>query len=300
MSTRNIFIIVLAVLVVLVGSQSLYIVTERERAIQLRFGEVVRPDVQPGLHVKVPFIDTVSRFDGRVLTNNSQPERILTVGRENLLVDSFVKWQVVDPLQFYRATAGNEFAASERLTAIANDALRNAFGVRTIYEVVSGERDVLIDEITQLVDSEGRNALGVRVVDVRIKRIDLPDSVSSTVFTRMRSDREKEAREIRARGEEQAEGIRANADRQRTEILANAYRQAQTIRGEGDAQAAAIYANAFQQDDNFYSFWRSLRAYEDTFSEQDLFVIEPDSPFFRYMQDMNAGPVELEGALSLR
>lgn len=290
MSTRNILILVLAAVVILVGSQSLYVVTEKERAIQLRFGEVVAPDVQPGLHFKMPFVDTVTKFDARVLTNNSQPERILTVGRENLIVDSFVKWQITDPIQFYRATGGNEFAASERLTAIANDALRAAFGVRTIFEVVSGERDVLIQEITDQVNSEGQGALGVRVVDVRIKRIDLPESVSSTVYSRMRSDREKEAAEIRARGAEQAEAIRANADRQQTEIIASAYRQAQLTRGEGDAEAAEIYAQAFGKDREFYSFWRSLRAYENTFDEQDLFVIEPDSAFFRYMQNMNAEP----------
>lgn len=290
MRTRSILILVLAAVVILVGSQSLYVITEKERAIQLRFGEVVVPDVAPGLHVKVPFIDTVTKFDGRVLTNNSQPERILTVGRENLIVDSFVKWQVTDPIQFYRATGGNEFAASERLTAIANDALRAAFGVRTIYEVVSGERDVLIQEITDLVNAEGQGALGVRVVDVRIKRIDLPESVSSTVFNRMRSDREKEAAEIRARGEEQAEAIRANADRQSTEILAEAYRQSQLTRGDGDAEAAMIYAQAFSEDTEFYSFWRSLQAYQATFDEEDLFVIEPDSAFFRYMRDMNAAP----------
>lgn len=290
MKTRNILILVLAAVIVLVGSQGLYVVTEKERAIQLRFGEVVVSDAQPGLHLKVPFVDTVTKFDSRVLTNNSQPERILTVGREHLIVDSFVKWQVTDPIQFYRATGGNEFAASERLTAIANDALRAAFGVRTIYEVVSGERDVLIQEITDQVDAEGQGALGVRVVDVRIKRIDLPESVSATVFNRMRSDREKEAAEIRARGEEQAEAIRANADRQRTEILAEAYRQAQLTRGDGDAEAAMIYAQAFGEDEEFYSFWRSLKAYESTFDEQDLFVIEPDSAFFRYMQNMNAAP----------
>ncbi|TGG94048.1 protease modulator HflC [Natronospirillum operosum] len=290
MSTRSVTILVVLGLVVLLLTQTLYIVTEKERAIQLRFGEVVVSDVPAGLHWKVPFIDTVAKFDGRVLTNNSQPERFLTVGRENLIVDAFVKWRVQHPREFYRATAGDEFAASERLTAIANDALRAAFGVRTIYEVVSGDRDELIREVTELVNEAGRNALGVEVVDVRIKRIDLPDEVSATVFSRMESDREKEAREIRSRGEEQAEGIRANADRQRTEIMANAYRQAQFIRGEGDADAAQIYAQAFQADRDFYSFWRSLQAYNDAFSSDDLFVIEPDNSFFRFMHDANAQP----------
>lgn len=294
MSTRSIIALVVVGLIVLVGAQSMYIVTEKERAIQLRFGEVARANVPPGLNFKVPFIDTVAKFDARVLTNNSQPERFLTVGRENLIVDTFVKWRVEDPIQFYRATGGDEFASSERLTAIANDALRAAFGVRTIYEVISGERDELIREISEQVDELGRNALGVEVVDVRIKRIDLPDEVSATVYTRMESDREKEAREIRSRGEEQAEGIRANADRQRTEISSNAYRQAQIIRGEADATAAQTYAQAFSADEEFYSFWRSLQAYDDAFSGDDLFVIEPDSDFFRFMRNSgNSVPAEL-------
>ncbi|MEX1057537.1 MAG: protease modulator HflC [Natronospirillum sp.] len=289
MSTRSIIILVVIGLAILVGAQSMYIVTEKERAIQLRFGEVTNPNVAAGLNFKVPFIDTVAKFDSRVLTNNSQPERILTVGRENLMVDTFVKWRVEDPITYYRATGGDEFATSERLTAIANDALRAAFGVRTIYEVVSGERDQLIREISDQVDDLGREALGVEVVDVRIKRIDLPQEVSTTVFSRMASDREKEAREIRSRGEEQAEGIRANADRQRTEISANAYRQAQIIRGEADAQAAETYAQAFNADREFYSFWRSLQAYTDSFSSEDLFVIEPDSEFFRFMRNVTPG-----------
>lgn len=288
MNTKSLIGLIVAGLVLLVGSQALYIVNEKERAIQLRFGEVVVPDVPSGLHFKVPFIDTVSKFDARVLTNNSQPERFLTVGRENLIVDAFVKWRVDDPRVFYRATAGDEFAASERLTAIANDALRAAFGVRTIYEVISGERDELIQDITAQVDELAENVLGVEVVDVRIKRIDLPDEVSAAVFSRMESDREREAREIRSRGEEQAEGIRANADRQRTEIMANAYRQAQFIRGDADGEAAAIYAEAFNQDREFYSFWRSMQAYRDSFSSNDLFVLEPGTEFFRFMRDSEA------------
>lgn len=288
MGNKSLIGLIVVGLVVLIGSQSLYVVTEKERAIQLRFGEVVVPDVPSGLHFKVPFIDTVAKFDARVLTNNSQPERFLTVGRENLIVDAFVKWKVDDPRVYYRATAGDEFAASERLTAIANDALRAAFGVRTIYEVISGERDELIQDITAQVDQLGENVLGVEVVDVRIKRIDLPQEVSAAVFSRMESDREREAREIRSRGEEQAEGIRANADRQRTEILANAYRQAQFVRGDADAEAAAIYAQAFNEDRDFYSFWRSMQAYRDSFSSNDLFVIEPGTEFFRFLRDSDA------------
>lgn len=289
MSNRSLSILVILGVVVFLISQTFYVVSEKERAIQLRFGEVVAIDVQPGLHFKVPFIDTAVKFDSRVLTNNSQPERFLTVGRENLLVDAFVKWRVRDPLQFYRATGGDEFAASERLTAIANDALRAAFGVRTIFEVVSGDRDELILEVTRLVDEAGSSALGVEVVDVRIKRIDLPREVSAAVFSRMESDREREAREIRSRGEEQAEGIRANADRQRTVIVSEAFRQAQVIRGEADAEAAAIFANAFNPEAEFYSFWRSLQAYADIFDTNDIFVIEPDNDFFRFLH--NSGGV---------
>ena len=289
MSNRSLSILVILGVVVFLISQTFYVVSEKERAIQLRFGEVVAIDVQPGLHFKVPFIDTAVKFDSRVLTNNSQPERFLTVGRENLLVDAFVKWRVRDPLQFYRATGGDEFAASERLTAIANDALRAAFGVRTIFEVVSGDRDELILEVTRLVDEAGSSALGVEVVDVRIKRIDLPREVSAAVFSRMESDREREAREIRSRGEEQAEGIRANADRQRTVIVSEAFRQAQVIRGEADAEAAAIFADAFDPEAEFYSFWRSLQAYADIFDTNDIFVIEPDNDFFRFLH--NSGGV---------
>lgn len=285
MSNRNISILVILGVVFFLISQTFYVVTEKERAIQLRFGEVVSIDVQPGLHFKVPFIDQAVKFDSRVLTNNSQPERFLTVGRENLLVDAFVKWRVRDPLQFYRATGGDEFAASERLTAIANDALRAAFGVRTIFEVVSGDRDELITEVTRIVDEAGSSALGVEVVDVRIKRIDLPREVSAAVFSRMESDREREAREIRSRGEEQAEGIRANADRQRTVILSEAFRQAQIIRGNADAEAASIFANAFTPEAEFYSFWRSLQAYADVFNSDDIFVIEPDNDFFRFLHN---------------
>jgi len=285
MSNRNISILVILGVVFFLISQTFYVVTEKERAIQLRFGEVVSIDVQPGFHFKVPFIDQAVKFDSRVLTNNSQPERFLTVGRENLLVDAFVKWRVRDPLQFYRATGGDEFAASERLTAIANDALRAAFGVRTIFEVVSGDRDELITEVTRIVDEAGSSALGVEVVDVRIKRIDLPREVSAAVFSRMESDREREAREIRSRGEEQAEGIRANADRQRTVILSEAFRKAQIIRGEADAEAASIFANAFSPEAEFYSFWRSLQAYADVFNSDDIFVIEPDNDFFRFLHN---------------
>lgn len=285
MSNRSLSILVVLGVALFLVSQAFYVVTEKQRAIQLRFGEVVSIDVPAGLHFKVPFIDQAVRFDSRVLSNNSQPERFLTVGRENLLVDAFVKWRVRDPLQFYRATGGDEFAASERLTAIANDALRAAFGVRTIFEVVSGDRDELIIEVTRIVDEAASISLGVEVVDVRIKRIDLPREVSAAVFSRMESDREREAREIRSRGEEQAEGIRANADRQRTVILAEAFRQAQITRGGADAKAASIFANAYNPEAEFYSFWRSLQAYAEIFDTNDIFVIEPDNDFFRFLHN---------------
>lgn len=283
MSNRNVVGLVIVALVVFLASQTLYIVTEKQRAVQLRFGEVVNADVTAGLHLKAPFIDTVRFFDGRVLTNVSRPERFLTVNQEPVIVDAFVKWRIVDPRAYYGATAGDELAASERLSALANDGLRSAFGTRTLYEVVSGERDQLMTEIRERVDLAGRSALGVEVVDIRIKGIDLPQEVSTNVYTRMATEREKLATEIRSRGSEQAEGIRANADRQRTEILANAFRQAQIIRGEGDAAAAQIYAQAFTQDEEFYSFWRSLQAYRDSFNGNDLFVLEPDGDFFRYL-----------------
>lgn len=289
MSGRNLTIALLAVVALFIASNSLYVIKETERGVLLRFGEVVNGNLQPGLHVKVPFVNNVRKFDGRVLTVDSQPERFFTQEQKALIVDSYAKFRVADTEKFYTATNGEEARASGLLAQRINDGLRNQVAIRTIQEVVSGERDELMEVITEDLDRVARTELGVEVIDVRVKQIDLPPDVSESVYQRMNAEREKEAREYRAQGNELAEGIRAAADREVTVIEANAFREAEEIRGEGDAQATAIYANAFDQDPEFYSFTRSLRAYGEAFESQgDIMLLEPDSEFFRYLKNSDA------------
>lgn len=268
---------------------SLYYVDQRERAILFRLGEIVRSDIKPGLHFKYPIVNNVRTFDTRILTLNAQPESFLTVEKKNVTVDFFVKWRIRDVAQYYRATRGQERNALSRLSQIMKDGLRNEFGKRTIKQVVSGERREIMS-ILESKSNEQAGEFGIEVVDVRISRIDLPDDVSDSVYQRMRAERNRVAREFRARGQEQAERIRAGADRQRTEILADAYRQAEEIKGAGDASAAGIYADAYQRDEEFYSFVRSINAYQQVFSGQsDVLLLEPDSDFFRYFSDVRGG-----------
>ena len=290
MTGRTLTLTLLSVLVLYIGSNSLYVVKETQRGVLLRFGEVVDPDLKPGLHVKIPFVNNVRRFDGRVLTLDSQPERFFTQEQKQLIIDSYAKYRIADTAKFYTATAGDEGRAAGLLSQRVNDGLRNEVAVRTIQEVVSGERDQLMENITQQLDEVARTELGVEVVDVRVKQIDLPDEVSESVYRRMNATREKEARELRSQGQELAEGIRAAADREVTVIRANAYREAEQIRGEGDAEATRIYADAFGQDPEFYAFTRSLRAYQDSFQGSgDVLLVQPDSDFFRYLKDANGG-----------
>ncbi|GHD38829.1 protease modulator HflC [Parahalioglobus pacificus] len=290
MSGRNVTIILVAVLGLFVLSNSLYVIKETERGVLLRFGEVVDPDITPGLHFKVPFVNNVRKFDGRVLTVDSQPERFFTQEKKALIVDSYAKFRVADTAKFYTATNGEESRAMGLLSQRINDGLRNQVAVRTIQEVVSGERDQLMEAITAQLDVVARDELGVEVVDVRVKQIDLPPDVSESVYRRMNAEREKEAREHRAQGRELAEGIQAAADREVTVISANAYRDAEQIRGDGDAEATRIYADSFNQDPEFYSFTRSLRAYQDAFQGSgDVLLIQPDSEFFRYLKDPKGG-----------
>ena len=275
----------LVVLVVIV-SNALYVVNERERAVLLKFGEVVSTDIEPGLHFKIPIVNDVRRFESRLITLDSSPQRYLTAEKKALIVDSFVKWQVADAGKYYTATGGDEFSANSLLASRVDNGLRNKFGERTVYEVVSGERDALMAEITEELDGIALNELGIHVLDVRVKGIDLPPEVSNAVYTRMSTEREREARDHRSRGRELAEGIEADADRQKTVIEANAYREAEQIRGEGDAIAAEIYANAFNQDQEFYAFYRSISAYKSSFAgKEDLLVIDPESDFFRYLKN---------------
>ncbi len=290
MSGRNVTIILLSVLVLFIASNSLYVIKETERGVLLKFGEVVNPDIQPGLHFKIPFVNNVRKFDGRVLTVDSQPERFFTQEQKALIVDSYAKFRVADTAKFYTATNGEESRAMGLLSQRINDGLRNQVAGRTIQEVVSGERDQLMEAITNELDIVAREELGVEIVDVRVKQIDLPPDVSESVYRRMNAEREKEAREHRAQGQELAEGIRAAADREVTVISANAYREAEQIRGDGDAEATRVYADSFNQDPEFYSFTRSLRAYQDAFQGAgDLLLIQPDSEFFRYLKDPKGG-----------
>lgn len=267
-----------------------FFVHERERAALFRLGEIVRTDYIPGLHFKIPVINQVRKFDGRIQTLDVQPERFLTVEKKNVIVDSFVKWKIDDVGRFYTAVAGDPVQAGLRLEQIIKDGLRSEFSRRTINEVVSGERVQIMNILTGNANQAAQR-IGISVVDVRVKRIDLPAEVSTSVYRRMEAERSRVARDFRSRGAEAAERIRADADRQRTVILAEAYRDAETLRGEGDAKAAEIYASAYGRDSEFYAFYRSLNSYRSVFSEQgDVLVLEPDSDFFRYFRDIMGSP----------
>ncbi|MGM8225994.1 protease modulator HflC [Cellvibrio sp. ARAG 10.3] len=286
MSNRGFLSLLVIVVVLILGSSSFYIVTEYERAVVLRFGRLVNADVPPGLHFKIPFADKVRKFDGRLLTADMRPESFFTIENKRLIVDSYIKWRVKNVETYYKATGGDETVAAERLAQRVADGLRNQFGRRTLHEVVSGKRDELMSELTFNLNAVSEGLLGLEVIDIRVKRIDLPTDVSDSVFARMAADREKEAREYRSKGKEQAEVIRADADRQRAVLEANAYRDAERLRGDGDAKAAAIYANAYNKDAEFYAFVRSLNAYSATFDgKDDLLVVDPGSEFFRFLKD---------------
>jgi modulator of FtsH protease HflC len=285
MSTKSLVWSLITALVLFIASNALYVIKETEKGVLLKFGQVVNPDIKPGLHVKMPFVNNVRKFDGRVLTVDAQAERFLTLEKKALIVDSFAKFKVVDTARFYTATNGEIQRAVGLLAQRINDGLRNQVGIRTIQEVVSGERDELMRNITIELNKLANEELGVVVLDVRVKKIDLPPDVSDSVYRRMNAEREKEAREHRAQGQELAEGIRAAADREATVILSEAYRDAETIRGEGDAEATRIYASAFGNDPEFYSFTRSLRAYQDSFQGAgDILLLKPDSDFFKYLK----------------
>ena len=282
---NNLMKTVIALLILLIGANStLYVVSEFERGVKLQFGKLVEADIQPGLHVKIPFVDNVRIFDARILTVDAQPASFFTVEKKRLIVDSYAKWRIANVETYYKATGGVESVAQNRLANRVNNGLRNQFGTRTLNEVVSGERDLLMKNITDELNASVLDSLGIEVVDVRVKRIDLPQEVSSQVFRRMTAERDKEARELRSTGKERAEKIRASADRERTIEVANAYRDAEELRGEGDAKAAAVYAAAYQQDPEFYAFMRSLNAYKAAFANKgDIMLVEPDSDFFKYL-----------------
>ena len=280
---------VVAVVLVILGA-SIFTVDQRQHAIIFQLGEVRDVIAEPGLYFKWPMIQNVRYFDKRILTlDSSEPERFISSEKKNVLVDSFVKWKIVDPKLYYVSVAGDEARAKTRLSQTVNAGLREEFGKRTVHDVVSGERDKIMEQMREKADLDARK-IGVQIVDVRVKRVDLPTEVSESVYRRMEAERKRVANELRSEGSAEAEKIRADADKQREVIVAEAYREAQKLKGEGDAKAAATYAQAFNQNPEFYTFYRSLEAYRNSFkSKSDVIVVEPNSDFFKYMKSVGKG-----------
>jgi modulator of FtsH protease HflC len=283
---RNLgFIVVAAVTLLVLASLSLFVVDQRQNAIVFRLGEVVNVKREPGLYMKIPLLDNVRYFDTRILTiDTAEPERFLTSEKKNVLVDLFVKWRIIDVRTYYVSVGGDEARARTRLLQTINDSLRAEFGNRTVHEVVSGERDKIMELMRQRAN-EDASKIGVQVLDVRMKRVDLPQEVSESVYRRMEAERKRVANELRSTGSAESEKIRADADRQKEVILAQAYRDAQKIKGDGDAKATATYAGATQTNPEFYTFYRSLEAYRQSFkTKNDVLVLDPNSEFFRYFR----------------
>jgi membrane protease subunit HflC len=280
--------VIIAVLALIVASMSVFTVDEREYAIVFQLGEVIDVKKRPGLYFKIPLVQNVRYFDSRIQTLDAvEPERFLTSEKKNVLVDAFVKWRVEDPKQYYISVGGNKALAETRLQQTINDGLRAEFGRRTVHEVVSGQRDDIMGILRSKADTDAKG-IGVTVVDVRLKKVDLPQEVSESVYRRMEAERKRVANELRSQGDAESEKIRADADRQREVILAKAYSDAQKIKGDGDAKAAALYARSYGQNPEFYSFYRSLEAYRQGFkNKNDVLVLEPNSEFFRYFKGAN-------------
>jgi len=289
--SKNISTVLVGLLVLIVIlSASMYTVDQRQNAMVFQLGEVVSVKKDPGLYFKVPLIQNVRFFDTRILTMDAaDPERFITSEKKNVLVDSYIKWRVVDVTQYYVSVGGDETRAQIRLNQTVNDGLRAEFGKRTIHEVVSGQREDIMKLIRTKADSDARK-IGVQVVDVRIKRVDLPETVSVDVFRRMEAERKRVANELRSTGAAEAEKIKADADKQKEVIVAEAYRDAQRMKGEGDAKASAVYAAAYGQNPEFYAFYRSMQAYRESFkSKSDVMVLDPSADFFKYMKNPKAG-----------
>ena len=284
------FIAAIVAVVIAVLATSIFTVDQRQYAIVFQLGEIREVISSPGLYFKWPLIQNVRYFDKRILTlDSNEPERFITSEKKNVLVDSFVKWRIVDPRLYYVSVAGDESRAKTRLAQTVNASLREEFGKRTVHDVVSGERDKIMEQMREKADQDARK-IGVQIVDVRVKRVDLPAEVSESVYRRMEAERKRVANELRSEGAAEAEKIRADADKQREVIVAEAYRDAQKVKGEGDAKAAATYAQAFGQNPEFYAFYRSLEAYRGSFKgKSDVLVLEPDSDFFKYMRGMGRG-----------
>ena len=269
----------------LVLSLSVFTVDQRQAALVFQLGEVVSIKKQPGLYLKAPFVQNVRYFETRILTlDEADPQRFITSEKKNVLVDYYIKWRIADVEKFYVSFNGDEKRAENRLAQTVNDGMRAEFGKRTVHDVVSGERDTIMETLRMSADSDARR-YGVQVMDVRIKRVDLPAEVSESVYSRMEAERKRVANELRSTGSAEAEKIKADADKQREIIIAEAYRDAQRIKGEGDAKASAIYASAFGKNAEFYAFYRSMEAYKGSFrSKNDVMVLQPNSEFFRYMK----------------
>ena len=286
MNSKSTLVLAVVAIFAIAASASIFTVKESERGVLLKFGEVVKEDLQPGIQFKWPVMNEPRLFDGRIRVMEMRQEEYLTQEKKRLIVDSYVMWRIDNVKQFYVATGGGLEARVRLLLAPrVNEGLRNQFGERTVYEVVSGEREELVVDLTDSIDGKAQSDLGIDVVEIRVKRIELPSNVSGSVYDRMRAEREREARSHRARGNELAEGIRAAADRERTEIIASAYRQAEELRGAGDAESASIYAKAYQKDPDFYGFYRSMEAYRGVFRDKsDLILVKPDGEFFQHMK----------------
>ena len=275
-------------IVIAVISMSVYTVDEREQALVFRFGEIITTDTQPGIKFKMPFVNSVKFFDDRIQTMDADPQSYLTLEKKNLIVDSFVKWRIRDVREYYVRLGGSKIRAHSRLSKRVNDAIRDEIGKRSVKDVVSGDRVLIMDIVRKAVDQEAAG-LGLEVVDARLKRVDLDPDINETVYNRMRAERERVAKELRAQGEEEAEKIRADADRQRQVLIAEANRTAEQIKGEGEARATNIYAAAYGQDEEFFRFYKSLEAYKNTFSDKsDLFIVDPNSDFMQYMKGSSA------------
>lgn len=274
----------IVLLVAITVQSTLYMVDEREKVIIVRFGEVLRYDDGPGIHFKTPFLDDARYFDSRILTMDAEPQPFLTKEKKYVVVDSFVKWRIEDALKYFVTVGGQESDARRRLEQVVNSGLRDEFGKREVKKVISVDRHKIMEILTENTDREARK-FGIVVTDVRIQRVDLPDEVSQSVYQRMKAERSRIANELRAQGAEAAEKIRANAERQRQVLLAEAYGRAERVRGEGDARATALYGTAYGRAPEFYSLYRSLGAYKESFkSKEDILIVDPSSDFFRYMK----------------
>lgn len=285
MSPRTFNILSLVLLALFIANGALYTIKETERGVLLQFGEVIDPDLKPGLHVKMPMMHEVRKFDGRTQVSNSESTDFLTKESKSITVDAYVMWRVDDVKRYFTNTGGDSNRAELLLMSRAKDGLKNKVSERTVQEVVSGQRDKLMTDLTRELNAIAFKEFGIQVVDVRLKRVDFPASISDSIYNRMRTEREREAREHRSQGTEIAETIKANAEREQRVLLAEAYRKAETLRGEGDALAASIAGRAFGKDPEFYKFYRSLQAYRASFSKpSDVMVMKSDSEFFRYMR----------------